>query len=79
MNSNPSIKCSVSSCAYHNGQQSACTLNEIKVGCTGTDVADCPSTECASFKGANRGPRCNHWARESKIPGGLMAAGDFPL
>ena len=40
MNSNPSIKCSVSSCAYHNGQQSACTLNEIKVGCT--VCWDCP-------------------------------------
>ena len=60
MNSNPSIKCSVYSCAYHNGQQSACTLNEIKVGCTGTDVADCSSTECASFKLGNHGTCCKH-------------------
>ena len=50
MTANPSIKCSVSSCAYHNGQQNACTLNEIKVGCCESNVCDCGETECASFK-----------------------------
>ena len=60
MNSNPSIKCSVSSCAYHNGQQSACTLNEIKVGCTTANVADCTATECASFKLGDHGTCCKH-------------------
>ena len=50
MNSNPSIKCSVSSCAYHNSQQCACTLNEIKVGCCEPNATKCASTECASFQ-----------------------------
>ncbi|MEQ2444216.1 DUF1540 domain-containing protein [Pseudoflavonifractor intestinihominis] len=60
MNSNPSIKCSVSSCAYHNSQQCACTLNEIKVGCTTSNVADCTATECASFKLGDHGTCCKH-------------------
>lgn len=60
MNSNPSIKCSVSSCAYHNSQQCACTLNEIKVGCTAANVADCAATECASFKLGDHGTCCKH-------------------
>ena len=60
MNSNPSIKCSVSSCAYHNGQQSACTLNEIKVGCTGTDVAHSPPSDSPPSKLANPAPSSNH-------------------
>ena len=52
MNSNPSIKCSVSSCAYHNSQQCACTLNEIKVGCTAGSAqpTNCKETQCASFQ-----------------------------
>ena len=57
-NANPSIKCSVASCAYHNGQQNACTLNEIKVGCCDATVADCTSTECASFKLGDHGACC---------------------
>ena len=56
MTANPSIKCSVSSCAYHNGQQNACTLNEIKVGCCGAAAPkSCDSTECASFQLRSRG------------------------
>ncbi len=57
-NANHCIKCSVASCAYHNGQQDYCTLDEIKVGCTGRDVADCASTECASFRLGNHGACC---------------------
>ena len=79
MNSNPSIKCSVSSCAYHNGQQSACTLNEIKVGCTGTDVADCSSTGSVSSKVAIHRPPTDHCSMKTKIPGGQQPPGDFPL
>lgn len=30
---NPSIKCSVDTCAYHSGAQNCCSLNSIKVGC----------------------------------------------
>ena len=32
-NANPSIKCSVSSCAYHCNDKNYCSLNEINVGC----------------------------------------------
>ena len=53
---NPSIKCSVSSCCYHAGNH--CTLNEIKVGCTTNNVADCTATECASFKLGDHGTCC---------------------
>lgn len=53
---NPSIKCSVSSCSYHAGNH--CTLNEIKVGCTTTNVSDCACTECASFKLGDHGSCC---------------------
>ena len=60
MNANPSIKCSVASCAYHNGQINACTLNEIKVGCCSSEVANCESTECASFKLGDHGACCKH-------------------
>ena len=60
MTANPSIKCSVSSCAYHNGQQNACTLNEIKVGCCESNGCDCGETECASFKLGDHGTCCKH-------------------
>ena len=60
MTANPSIKCSVSSCAYHNGQQNACTLNESKVGCCESNVGDCGETECASFKLGDHGTCCKH-------------------
>ena len=56
--SNPSIKCSVNSCAYHNGQAQACTLDTIKVGCCDTNVANCAETECASFKLGDHGTQC---------------------
>ena len=60
MTANPSIKCSVSSCAYHNGQENACTLNEIKVGCCESNVCDCGETECTSFKLGDHGTCCKH-------------------
>ena len=53
---NPSIKCSVNSCTYH--ADNHCTLNEIKVGCTTPNVADCTSTECASFNLGEHGTCC---------------------
>ncbi|SBV93881.1 conserved hypothetical protein [uncultured Eubacteriales bacterium] len=58
MNANPSIKCSVASCSYHAGAQNSCTLNEIKVGCTKSDVANSEATECASFQLGNHGASC---------------------
>lgn len=60
MSSNSSIKCSVDSCAYHDKQQHACSLKEIKVGCTTANVADCTCTECASFKLGDHGTCCRH-------------------
>ena len=48
-NSNPSIACTVTSCAYHCKDQNHCSLNEIKVGCCDPKVTDCTATECASF------------------------------
>ena len=30
---NPSIACTVSTCAFHCKDQNHCSLNEIKVGC----------------------------------------------
>lgn len=55
---NPSIKCTVNSCAYHNNQAQACTLNEIRVGCCDSNVGKCEETECASFKLGNHGTQC---------------------
>ncbi|MPM02031.1 hypothetical protein SDC9_48276 [bioreactor metagenome] len=49
-NPNSSIKCSVSSCAFHCDDRSYCSLNEIKVGCCDLNVTDSAATECASFK-----------------------------
>ena len=54
---NPSIRCSVDSCTYH--ADNHCTLNEIKVGCCCTNVSDCESTECASFKLGDYGAYTN--------------------
>ncbi len=55
---NPSIKCSVSSCAYHSGAKDMCTLQAIQVGCTCKDVSKCESTECASFRLGDHGTDC---------------------
>lgn len=55
---NPSIKCSVRSCAYHTGKTDMCTLNAIQVGCTQNNVGKCDCTECASFKLGDHGTDC---------------------
>ena len=48
---NPSIKCSVTNCAYHDGTENYCTLNEIKVGCAcDSRPTNCKEPECASFQ-----------------------------
>ena len=47
---NTSIKCTVSSCAYHNAPQNCCSLDSIKVGCRDCTPTKCEGTECASFK-----------------------------
>ena len=57
---NPSIACTVSTCAFHCKDQNHCSLNEIKVGCTAANVADCAATECASFKLGDHGTCCKH-------------------
>ena len=50
MHGNPTIKCSVDTCAHHSAGDNLCTLSEIRVGCTCADATRCESTECASFK-----------------------------
>ena len=47
---NTSIKCSVSSCAFHNGPHDCCSLASIQVGCSDRSPTKCEGTECASFK-----------------------------
>lgn len=56
--SNPCIKCTVSSCAYHNSKDQACTLQSIQVGYCNSHVANPGETECASFKLGNHGTQC---------------------
>ena len=53
---NPSIKCTVNSCAHH--KDAHCTLNEIQVGCCQSSVSNCENTECASFKLGDHGTNC---------------------
>ena len=57
-NGNPSIKCSVDSCAYHSSAAGMCTLQAISVGHTQQDVSQCKNTECDSFKLGNHGSTC---------------------
>lgn len=47
---NHNIRCSVSNCAFHAGNQDYCTLREIKVGCCTAKPTSCDCTECASFE-----------------------------
>lgn len=49
-NSNPSIACTVSTCAYHSKDQNHCTLGTIKVGCSAPNAMNSTSTECSSFQ-----------------------------
>lgn len=58
-NPNHSIKCSVTNCSHHCAQD-YCTLNEIKVGCTGGSAQSCASTQCASFQMCASGGCKNH-------------------
>ena len=58
INGNPSIKCSVSSCAYHSKATEQCTLQSIQVGHTQQNVGKCESTECDSFKLGDHGTQC---------------------
>jgi hypothetical protein len=47
---NHNIKCNVTTCHHHAGQQDYCTLNTIQVGCCNTPKPqDCDCTKCASF------------------------------
>ena len=50
MDTNNSIKCTVSSCAHHSKAQNYCSLPEIQVGCTCGTVTSCQGTECALFR-----------------------------
>lgn len=47
---NASIKCTVSSCVYHNDPHNCCSLESIKVGYCDCVPTKCEGTECASFK-----------------------------
>lgn len=55
---NPSIECTVSSCAYHCNDKQYCSLNTIKVGCQESNVGSCDNTECASFRLGDHGTCC---------------------
>ena len=54
MNANNSIKCSVSSCAHHNGAKSVCSLSAIQVGSCGPASKECACTQCSSFRLSNQ-------------------------
>lgn len=58
INGNPSIKCTVNSCAYHANSSGLCTLNSIDVGCTKQNVSECQATECSSFQLGDHGTNC---------------------
>ena len=47
---NTHIKCTVDSCAHHNGSGNCCSLNSIQVGCCDCNPTRCEGTECASFQ-----------------------------
>lgn len=53
---NPSIKCSVNSCAHHKDHH--CVLNEIQVGCCSNNVGESDATECVSFRLGDHGTQC---------------------
>ena len=55
MNANNSIKCSVSSCAHHNGAKSVCSLSAIQVGSCGPASKECACTQCSSFRLSGQG------------------------
>ena len=49
-NVNSSVKCSVTSCAWHAQSRDYCTKDRISVGCCGcSKPTSTDSTECASF------------------------------
>lgn len=57
-NANPSIECSVTSCAFHCVDKQYCSLNSIKVGHQENNVATSGATECASFELGDHGSSC---------------------
>lgn len=46
---NSQINCNVHSCR-HNDQVKYCTLNDILVGCSGSEAHSKAETECVSFE-----------------------------
>lgn len=58
INGNPSIRCSVDSCAYHTSEGGLCTLQGISVGHTQQNVSESKATECASFRLGDHGTIC---------------------
>ena len=50
---NTSIKCTVTSCAFHNDPHNCCSLDAIKVGCSNNIPTQAEGTECASFELSN--------------------------
>lgn len=52
-NANPSIACTVSTCAYHSKEQNHCTLGSIKVGSCSPQATNSTATECSSFQLGN--------------------------
>lgn len=57
-NANPSIECTVTSCAYHCNDKQYCSLSSIKVGHQETNVSTPRATECASFELGDHGTTC---------------------
>lgn len=58
-NANPSIECTVTSCAYHCNDKQYCSLNTIKVGHQTNCVTTPGATECASFALGDHGSSCD--------------------
>ncbi|MBW6411496.1 DUF1540 domain-containing protein [Clostridium weizhouense] len=49
MEKNPSIKCSIKNCRYHNQNENYCTLEQIKVGTHEAHPKKIECTDCESF------------------------------
>ena len=49
-NKNQAVKCSVSQCKNHSGDENYCTLNSIQVGTHEANPTQIECTDCESFK-----------------------------
>ncbi len=47
---NTSVKCTVSNCANHCGQENYCSLNSISIGTHEANPTQCQCCDCESFR-----------------------------